>query len=398
MKLTDTAIRNALPKEKPYKMADGNGLYLLVKPAGKYWRMDYTFRGKRKTLSLGVYPRVKLKAARKKCLEAKDFLDEGIDPGQKKKMDKLSALEGNTFKTVALEWYKKNLSIWQKGYADQILRRLELNIFPWIGDKDIKEILPLELLAVLRRIEDRGAIELTHRMKQTCGQIYRYAIITGKAEYDISSSLKEALTVKNVKHRSTILDPVQVGQLLDAIDGYGGSFVTRCAFKIAPMIFLRPGELRKLEWIEIDFKKAEMKIPAEKMKMKRPHIVPIARQVMEVLSEIHPFTHHRSKYVFPSIARNDRPLSQSTIVAALRRLDYGKETMSGHGFRAMASTLLHENEWPADLIELQLAHVEKSSVRAAYNHALHLKKRREMMQWWADYLDKLKSTCVTPGV
>ncbi|MBI9065480.1 MAG: tyrosine-type recombinase/integrase [Marinilabiliaceae bacterium] len=394
MKLSDTSIRNAKPEGKDYRLSDGNTLYLLVKTAGgKYWRMDYRFQNKRKTLALGVYPRIKLKIARKRCHDARQLLDEGVDPGQRKKEAKQEASSANTLEFITREWHQKNIHTWTEGHARKNLGNLELNIFPWLGDKPIRLITALELLTALRRIEDRGALTMAHKAKQICGQVFRYAIATGRAEHDISASLKGALAPHKKRHMSAITDPIEVGGLLRAIDSYRGHFVTRCALKLAPMIFLRTIELRHAEWAEVSFDTHEWKIPAEKMKKRNmPHIIPLSKQAMEILQEIKPFTKHRSKYIFPSIRGNTRCMSENTILTALRRMGYSKEEMTGHGFRGMASTLLHENEWPPHVIELQLAHKENNGVKAAYNHALYMDKRREMMQWWADYLDKLKNT------
>ena len=260
-----------------------------------------------------------------------------------------------------------------------------------LGDEPIKLINAGDLLTVLRKIEAKGILDTAHKTKRICGQIFRYAVATGRAERNITADLAGALPPTKKKHRSTITDPLKVAQLLRAIDGYNGHFVTICALKLAPLLFLRPVELRKAEWSEVDFERREMKIEANKMKKKKPLIVPLADQAIKILQEIQPFTQHRSKYVFPAMTTNTRSLSSSTILYALRQLGYDKEEMSGHGFRAMASTLLNENNWRSDLIELQLAHSEENGVRAAYNHALHLEERKKMMQWWADYLDKLKT-------
>ena len=384
--LTDTAIRKAATTDKQYKMTDGQGMYLLVKKSGKYWRMDYRFQGKRKTFAIGVYPDVRLKEARQKRDEARVMIKKGIDPMQKPEFP-----DGNSFEKVALEWFHKNKHTWVAGHSKRILRRLEANIFPWLGEKPVSSISAPDLLKALRRIEDRGAIETAHRVRQTCGQVFRYAIATGKASHDITADLKGAIPPPHRVNMATITNPKEVGGLLRSISGYKGNFVTRCALSLAPLTFVRPGELRSAEWSEIDFEKAEWKITADKMKMSRPHIVPLAKQAINVFLEIEPYTKHRSKYVFPSPRTDARPLSDNAVLSALRRMGYEKHEMCGHGFRAMASTLLHENGWASHLIELQLAHVEKNSVKAAYNHALHLDERRKMMQWWADYLDDLRS-------
>ncbi len=392
MPLTDTTIRNAKPKEKPYKLSDGNGLYLLVKQAGKYFRMNYRFGGKSRTIAFGVYPRVKLKDARQKCHDARALLERDIDPMQYKKEAKFRKREQaeNSFEKIALEWFLKNKHTWTEKHAKTIMSRLENNIFPWLGSRPIDDITPSDLLLVLRRIEDRGAVEVAHRTKQICGQVFRYGIATGRAGRDISADLKGALMPTKSKNLSAITEPVKVGELLRAIDGYSGNFVTKCALRLAPLVFLRPIELRHAEWSEIDLDNYEWKIPGPKMKKKRPHIIPLSFQSADIFKEILPLTGD-GRYVFPSIRSNDRALSENALTAALRRMGFEKHEMCAHGFRGTASTLLHENGWASHLIELQLAHVEKNSVKAAYNHAEHLEDRRKMMQWWADYLDELRA-------
>jgi integrase len=392
MPLTDTTIRNAKPKEKQYKLFDEKGLYLLVKKAGKYFRFDYRYAGKRKTLALGVYPGVKLADARKKRDEARKLLQNDVDPAQYRKETKVmqKGQAANNFEAVAREWFTKYNHIWTEGHSKTIIRRLELNIFPWLGSRPVASITASELLAVLRRIESRGALETAHRVKQICGQVFRYAIATGRAERDPSADLRGALPPTKPKRMSTITDPKQIGELLRAIDGYEGHLITRCALRLAPLVFVRPGELRQAEWQEIDFERTEWKIPADKMKIRSPHIVPLSTQAVEILKEIDPLT-NRGRYVFPSLRTAERSMSNNTILAALRRLGYAKEEMSGHGFRAMASTILHEQGWPSDIIERQLAHAERNSIKAAYNHAQHLPERRKMMQAWADYLDSVKT-------
>jgi integrase len=391
MPLTDTTIRNAKPKDKQYKLSDEKGLYLLVKKAGKYFRLNYRFAGKRKTLAIGVYPDVTLAEARKKRDEARELLKDSVDPSQHKKEAKnaLEELAGNSLEAIAREWFEKKRPAWAERHASTVIRRLELNIFPWIGNRPIKLITAPELLAVLRRIESRGAIETAHRIKQVCGQIFRYAIATGRAERDPSADLRGALTSTKPKSMAAITDPKKIGGLLRAIDGYDGHIITKCALRLAPLVFVRPGELRHAEWSEIDLDNADWKIPAHKMKMKRPHIVPLSKQAIDVFKMIRPITGD-GRYVFPSLRSTVRPMSNNTVLAALRRMGYSKEEMTGHGFRAMASTILHEQGWPDDVVERQLAHAEGNKVKAAYNHARHLPERRKMMQAWADYLDALK--------
>ena len=391
MPLTDTAIRNAKHQIKQYKLTDEKGMYLLVNKAGKYFRLDYRFAGKRKTLALGVYPDVKLVEAREKRDDARKMIANGVDPGQTRKVQKSIQIEQteNSFEAIAREWHGKYSSNWADSHAKKILRRFELYIFPWLGSRPIAEITPPELLAVLRRIESQGILETAHRAQQNCGQVFRYAIATGRAERDPSADLRGALTPAKHARMATITEPKKIGELLCAIDGYEGTPVAKCALKLAPLVFVRPGELRHAEWVEIDLDKAEWRIPAEKMKMKDPHIVPLSSQAVEVLCEILPIT-GKGQYVFPSVRTNSRPMSENTVLAALRRMGFTKEEMSGHGFRAMASTVLHEQGWPSDIIERQLAHAERNSIKAAYNHAQHLPERRKMMQSWADYLEKIK--------
>ncbi len=390
MPLTDTAIRNAKPEEKSYKLTDGRGLYLLVNKSGKYFRWDYRFAGKRKTLALGVYPEIRLKEAREKHEDLRRLLAQGIDPIEYKKQAKAQSLSEttNSFETVAREWFLKNKHVWTEKHAQTIISRLENNIFPWLGGMATSSITAPMLLESLRRIEDRGAIETAHRVKQICGQVFRYAIATGRGERDPSMDLKGALPPTKPKHMATITSPDKIGELMRAIDGYQGNLITRCALKFAPLTFVRPGELRHAEWVEINIDEQVWKIPAEKMKMRSVHIVPLSRQAIVVLKEILPLTGD-GKYVFPSLRTGSRPMSENTVLAALRRMGYAKEEMTGHGFRGMASTVLHEKGWSTDVIERQLAHAEGNSVKAAYNHAQHLPERRKMMQWWADYLMKL---------
>jgi len=388
MKLSDTAIRNAKAQDRQYKLADGNGLYILVMPTGqKYWRMDYRFNNKRKTLAFGVYPTVKLKAARAKCQEAKLQLADGIDPKPTK-----HTVIGYTFEAVAREWYNTKEPGWEPTHAKRTLARLETHAFPFIGSKVCDAIGPLDILNILRIVEERGTHETAHRLRQTCGQIFRYAVITERAQYDVTAALKDTLKPTKINHMATITDPKEVGALLRSIDGYTGQFITLCALKLAPLVFVRPKELRQAEWSEIDTVNSVWKIPSEKMKMRRPHIVPLSIQALQIIEDLRPYTEHRSKYLFPSIMTDSRPMSGNTVLAAIRRLGYEKVEMCGHGFRAMASTLLNENGWNTSYVEMQLAHAERNKVKAAYNHAEYLPERTKMMQWWADYLDQLKKT------
>jgi integrase len=390
MALTDTAVRNAKLAEKPYKLTHGKGLYLLVNATGKYWRLDYRFAGKRKTLALGVYPDVTLATARERRDDARKLLASDTDPSLVMAVNKRARLDGaqNTFEAVAREWYAKKLPTWAPTTAQKVIRQLEKDIFPWIGNRPIKDIAAPELLAALRRMESRGALELAHRMREYCGMVFRYAVATGKAERDSSGDLKGALAPVKTKHHASVTDPKKIGELLRAIDGYTGSFMTKCALQLAPLVFVRPGELRTAEWTEFDLDASEWRIPGEKMKMRDKHIVPLSQQAVEILRSIHPLT-GSGRYVFPSVRTTVRPMSENTVNAALRRMGYEKNEMTGHGFRSMASTLLHEQGWPHEAIERQLAHAERNKVSAAYNYAEHLPKRREMMQYWADYLIRL---------
>ena len=393
MALTDPAIRNAKPSHKPVRLFDAGGLYIEISPSGgKWWRLKYRFNGKEKRLSLGVYPHVGLKEASQRRDSARKLLADGIDPGVARKTAKTTSTEArtNSFETVAREWFAKFSPNWTPDHADRIIRRFERDMFPWIGGCPIGEMTAPELLATLRRIESRGAVETAHRVMQNCSQVFRYAVATGRAERDPSADLRGALPPVKGKHFASLTDPKAIGELLRAVNGYQGSFVTQCALRLAPLVFVRPGELRRAEWSEFDLDAAEWRIPAARMKMRAQHIVPLSTHVVAILRELHPLT-GRGRYVFPGLRGKDRPMSENTINAALRRLGYTTEQMTGHGFRSMASTLLNEQGWHRDAIERQLAHAERDNVRAAYNYAEHLPERRKMMQAWADYLNGLKT-------
>jgi integrase len=392
MPLTDTAVRNAKPGGKPFKLADEKGLYLLVNATGKYWRMNYRFTGKQKTLALGVYPAITLAKARERRDEARKLLAHDTDPSMVKAIQKQTRQQAaaNSFEAVAREWHGKKQPGWAPATARRILRSLEKDMFPWVGSLPIKDITAPTLLATIRRVESRGALELAHRIREMAGQVFRYAVATGRAERDPSGDLRGALPPVRVRHHASVTDPGQIATLLRDIDGYSGSFITLCAMQLAPLVFVRPGELRHAEWSEFNLDSAEWRIPGHKMKMQDKHIVPLSQQAMEVLRAIQPLT-GSGRYVFPSVRTTARPMSENTINAALRRLGYEKNEMTGHGFRSMASTILHEQGWPHEAIERQLAHAERNAVSAAYNYAEHLPKRREMMQAWADYLEALKS-------
>jgi integrase len=392
--LTDVSIRKAKPKDAPYKLTDERGLYLLVNPSGgRLWRINYRFDGKQKTLALGIYPDVSLAQARERRDEARKLLAEGIDPGEHRKTQRRAVIERatNSFEAVAREWFSKFRPTWAPSHAEKIIRRLEVDVFPWIGEKPIAEVTAPELLAVLRRIEGRGALETAHRAHQNCGQVFRYAVATGRAERDPCADLRGALPPTRKRHFSAITEPKEIGALLRAIWDYRGSFITRSALQLAPLVFVRPGELRNAEWSEIDFERAEWCIPADRMKMKEPHLVPLPLQAVMILRELHALT-GTGRYVFPSPRTASRPMSNNGVLSALRRMGYGKDEMTGHGFRAMARTVLDEVlGFRVDIIEHQLAHAVKDPLGRAYNRTKHLDERRRMMQAWADYLDGLRN-------
>jgi integrase len=393
MPLNEMKVRNAKPKEKFYKLTDSDGLYLhLTEKGSKLWRFRYRFGGKEKLLALGTYPEISLADARQRRDEARKQVAHGIDPGAVRKAQKQAETgEKETFEVIAREWHIKFTPTWTPGHAVKIMRRLELDLFPWIGKRPITEIKATELLAALRRVESRGALESAHRIRAIAGQVFRYAVATGRADRDPSGDLKGALPQPNEKHHAAITDPKEVGPLLRALDGYQGHFVVKCALRLAPMLFVRPGELRTAEWEEIDLDEAVWNIPAKKMKMKEPHMVPLATQAIEILKELKQLT-GASKYVFPSGRSFARPMSNNAILAALRRMGFPKDEMSGHGFRAMARTILDEVlQVRPDFIEHQLAHAVRDPNGRAYNRTAHLAERRKMMSTWADYLDGLKS-------
>ena len=390
--LTDTSIRNAKPGAKPIKLFDERGLFLLVTPTGgKWWRLRYMFDGKEKLLSLGVYPDVSLKDARERRDEARKLVANGVNPSENRKIQKSARadLVANSFEVITREWFAKFASTWVSNHGDRIIRRFERDIFPWIGGRPIAEITAPELLAVVRRIENRGALETAHRALGNCGQVFRYAVATGRAERDPSSDLRGALPPVKGTHFAATTEPKRVAEILRALDGYEGTLTVRCALRLAPLVFVRPGELRNAQWADIDFETAEWRYLVTKTNT--PHIVPLARQAIEILRELQPLTGN-SRFVFPSARSFIRPMSDNAILAAMRRLGIDKEEMSGHGFRAVARTILDEvlGVRP-DFIEHQLAHAVRDPNGRAYNRTAHLLERRKMMQQWADYLDKLKT-------
>lgn len=392
MPLTDPAIKKAKPADKPYKLFDEKGLFVIVTPAGgKWWRLKYRIAGKEKLLALGTYPDVSLARAREKRDEARKLLADGIDPGELRKATKTQQAEraANSFEAVAREWFAKHLADKAENHREKVIRRLEKDVFPWLGGRPIAEITAPELLATIRRIEARGAVDTSHRVMQSCGQIFRYAVATGRAERDPTSDLRGALQPVKTEHLPALVEPKAVGELLRAIDGFRGSFQVQCALRLAPMLFVRPGELRKAKWADFDLDRAEWRYLATKTKTE--HIVPLASQAVAILRELQPLSGHR-EHVFPG-REPAKPMSDAAINAALRRMGYDTKTeITGHGFRAMARTLLHEElSFAPEAIEHQLAHKVPDTLGAAYNRTKFLKQRTAMMQAWADYLDKLKA-------
>ena len=393
--LTDVAIRKAKPEAKPYKMGDGRGLYLLVQPSGsKYWRQKYRYLGVEKLLSLGVYPDVSLSQARERRENARKLLANGTDPGAVKQAQKTAAFvhSENSFEVVARDWYARHSPNWKENHSSKVLARLENDVFPWVGSRPIGEITAPTLLAAMRRIETRGALETAHRVLAICGQIFRYGVATGRAERDPTGDLRGALPpYKKDKHFAAITEPKKVGELMRDIDGYSGSHIVKCAFKLSPLLFVRPGELRKMEWKDLNLDAAEWIYHVSKTDTM--HIVPLAKQAIEILRDIQPLT-GRGKYVFHGERDHDRPMSDNAIRSALRRMGWANDEMTPHGFRAMASTILDNMGYKQEWLERQLAHEEANKVKAAYKRdawRMYLPERTTMMQAWADYLDKLKA-------
>ena len=390
MPLTATAIRNTKPADKPIRLFDGGGMYLEVSPAGgRWWRLKYRFFGKEKRLSLGVYPEVSLAEARTRREDARKLLAAGIDPSDQRKAAKREAegRELNSFEAVAREWYGKQAHVWVAHHASDVLRRLESNLFPEIGSEPIADVTAPMLLAAVRKIEHRGAHDLAHRVLQVASQVFRYGVATGRCERDPAPDLRGALTPHKSKHQAAVA-PEELPALLRAIDGYGelGDKLTAYALRLLVLTFVRTNELIGAEWSELDLDTAVWIIPATRMKMRTEHVVPLSRQAIEVLREIRAIG-CSSRYLFPG--RNpDKPISNNTMLFALYRLGY-KGKMTGHGFRAVASTILNEAGFRADVIERQLAHCERNEIRGAYNRAEYLAERRKMMQQWADMLNAL---------
>ncbi len=418
--LTDIEVKgakaNAKGKGKDYKLMDGNGLYLLVTSSGgKLWRMKYRFEGKEKLLSFGSYPEIPIRGyfmdkkdpeswidgARDLRDKARQKIKANIDPGAVKAAQKAATVAEteNAFEVVAREWHtafsvqdpkKPNKEVWTPGHADTIMDRLTRDVFPWLGNMPVSEVKPVDILAVLRRVESRGALETAHRIRTICGQVLRYAIATGRADRDAAADLRGALPPVREKHHAALTDPKEVAELLRAIDGFKGTFHVKCALQLAPMLFVRPGELRQMEWAELDLDEAQWNIPAEKMKMKVAHIVPLANKAVAILRELQPLT-GSGRYVFPCHRSPLRPMTDNAVNAALRRMGYTSDEMTGHGFRAMARTILDEVlNVRVDYIEHQLAHAVKDPNGRAYNRTAHLAERKKMMELWAGYLDGLK--------
>ncbi|HEM8291655.1 TPA: tyrosine-type recombinase/integrase [Providencia rettgeri] len=391
MKLTDMAIKRAKPKEKSYTLADGNGLSLLVETNGsKGWRYRYQFAGKTKMISLGIYPVVTLNEARTKRDEARKQVANGINPSEARKAEKAATINQteNTFKNIALEWYEGRKDRWSVGYRDDMMDAFDKDVFPYIGNRPIAEIKPMELLEVLSIMEKRGATEKLKKVRQRCGEVWKYAIITGRAEYNPAPDLASAFVPHKREHYAH-LSVSELPEFLSSIDKYMGSQIVRVALRVLILTGVRPGELRKAEWSEINFDTGVWEIPAEKMKMRRPHIVPLSEQVIDLLKQIHPIS-GSYQYIFPSRTDYRKHISDMALNTMIRRMGYsGRAT--GHGFRHTMSTILHEQGYNTAWIETQLAHVDKNSIRGTYNHAQYIDGRREMLQWYADYMGALEN-------
>lgn len=386
-KLTDRQIKTAKPNSR---LADGRGLYVKVDAKGaKYFRFDYRFGDKRKTMALGVYPDTTLAKAREAHQAARTTLTEGIDPMAARKAESRTQRGADTFEAIAREWYAENVPNWSKAHADKQIRRLEIHLFPYIGDMQMDDITPPALLECLKRVSDTGRRDTALRVKGICSEVFRYAIPSGRAQRDPSADLRGALPRPVANNHASLRDPADIGGLLRAIDGYYGNLKVRCALKLFPMLFVRSKELREAEWREIDLDAAEWRIPPQRMKGRRAHIVPLPEQAVAVLREVEPLTGH-SRFVFTNERSDERAMTDNAPLAALRRMGFSRDEMTVHGFRSIASTLLNEQGWHPDAIERQLAHVEGNAVRAAYNYAEHLPERRRMMQAWADYLERLR--------
>lgn len=408
---SDATIRATKPKDKPFRLNDGDGLYLLIRPEGTpkggwWWRLDYSIAGRRKTLSLGTYPDTGLQLARRKADEARKLVEAGTDPSNVRKADKAKNAEqreaerrqkagiplANSFEAVARDWFDNRKAKWAPSHADKVFGRLVADAFPWIGARPVGDIKASDLRALFDRIKERGALETAHRVLQHCGQVFRYAVFKELAERDPTQDMRGQLPTANVKHMPAITSPAAAGELMRAIDAFNGTYIVKYALRLAPLLFVRPGELRNAEWADFDLERAEWNIPAERMKAREPHLVPLSSQAVAILRDLYPLTGHR-QFVFPGARSNGRPMSNAAVNAALRRMGYDTRTeITGHGFRAMARTILHEELGiERDVIEHQLAHRVPDALGTAYNRTKFIKQRREMMQTWADYLDRLKA-------
>jgi len=393
MKLSDISVRKAKPESKAYKLADGGGMYLEIMPNGsKYWRLKYRFDGKEKRLALGVYPDVSLALARERRQDARTLLAKGIDPSENKKAVKAAKSEklDNSFEVVAREWIISHMANKAASHRDKVVRRFELYIFPWLGNKPIADITTPQILEVIKRIEKLGILETAHRALQTSGQVFRYAVQTGRAIRDITADLKGALPPSRTVHMASFTEPSEVAELLRAIDGFKGTLTVQCALRLAPLVFVRPSELRMAKWADIDLDSGEWRYLVSKTKT--DHLVPLPSQAIEILREIKPLSGH-GEYVFMGGHSPLKPMSESAINAALKRMGYDTKTqITGHGFRAMARTILHERlNIDPHIIEHQLAHKVPDTLGAAYNRTKFIEQRKSMMQVWADYLDNLKA-------
>lgn len=390
--LTEVQVRNAKASKKAVRMFDGYGMYLEIAPSGsKWWRLKYRHLGKEKRLSLGVYPETGLKGARARRDDARRLLANGVDPSENRKAVRASQIEqaGNSFEVVAREWFEKYSANWADNHSKRIIRRLEKDVFPWLGARPIADIKAMDLLTTIRKLEKRDVLETAHRTLATCGQIFRYAVATGRAERDPSGDLRGAIPPVKGEHFAAVTDPKKVGELLKVLEGYQGSLIVQSALALAPLVFVRPGELRTAQWADIDLANAEWRYTVSKTNT--AHVVPLAKQAVTILESVRGLT-GKGPYVFPSARSRKRPMSDNAILAAMRRMGISKDEMSGHGFRAMARTILDEVlGFRPDLIEHQLAHAVRDPLGRAYNRTAHLPERKEMMQRWADFLDELKS-------
>ncbi|EBW4032530.1 tyrosine-type recombinase/integrase [Salmonella enterica] len=390
MPLTDLAIRRSKPKEKPYTLNDGNGLSLLIEPNGsKGWRLRYRFSGKARLMSLGTYPNVALADARTARDEAKKLIAGGIDPAEVRKAKKreIESRFGNTFEGIAREWYEKRFDRWSPSYAEEMIETFEKDVFPYIGSRPIAEIKPMELLAVLSVLNDRGATEKLRKVRQRCGEVFRYAVITGRAEYNPAPDLVSAFAPHKKEHYA-FLKTDELPEFFRILNTYTGSMIVKLAMRLLILTGVRPGELRQAEWCEIDFDNRVWEVPKERMKMRRPHCVPLSEQALNILEQLKPMTGHY-QYIFPGRIHHSKPMSEMAMNVLIRRIGYAGR-VTGHGFRHTMSTILHEQGYNTAWIETQLAHVDKNSIRGTYNHAQYLDGRREMLQWYADYMDALE--------